>query len=121
MITVNGKVYLPDVGANEHIYEGVFANVSVTFTKGHAILGDEITFDAETTEYIESQGTVRHWIKEIRDDFENSGDFVLDHIVETLDAAEYAEAETYITAYYQDRPMPDGKGIEIGNVRDYIS
>jgi hypothetical protein len=121
MITVNGRVFLSDVGADERIFEGVYANVSVTFTKGHTILGDEITFSPEATEYIESLGTVQHWVNEIRDDFENSGDFVLDHIVEDLDAEEYAKAETYITAYYQDKPMPDGLGVEIDNIRDFIS
>lgn len=121
MITVNGRVFLADVGANERVFEGIFASVTLTFTRGHAILGDEITFSTDAEEYIKSTGTIEHWIKEIRDDFENSGDFVLDHIVEDLDAEEYEKAESYITAYYQDNPMPDGKGIVVDDIREFIS
>ena len=114
MITVNGKVYLSDIGANERVYEGITANVSVTFTKGKAILGPEITFGVDEAKYIKSIGSsVDHWCHEIRDDFANSGDFVLDKIVEELEIAEYGKAESYITAYYQDKPMPDVDAVEV--------
>lgn len=108
MITVNGRVYLADVGGDEGVYEGVCANVTVAFSEGKAFLGPEITFGVEEAKFLKSIGSsVEHWCKEIRDDFENSGDYVLDKIVEDLDIEEYGKAETYITAYYQDKPMPD--------------
>jgi len=119
MITVNGQVYLADVGGDERVYEGIAANVSVTFTKGKAILGPEITFGVDEAQFIKSVGsTVAHWCHEIRDDFENSGDYVLDHIVEDLEIAEYGKAETYITAYYQDRPMPDAVEVPLQKIEE---
>jgi len=108
MITVNGRVYLADIGADECVYEGVYANVTVAFSEGKALLGPEIKFSVDAAKFIKSVGSsVDHWCHAIRDDFENSGDFVLDKIVEDLDIEEYGKAETYITAYYQDKPMPD--------------
>ena len=107
-------MYLEDVGAPEGVYEGVFANVTVSFAGGKAYLGPEITFGVEEARFIKSVGsTVDHWCHEIREDFENSGDYVLDKIVEDLDIDEYGKAEPYITAYYKGNPMPDQIGVEV--------
>lgn len=49
MITVRGTLSLTDVGAHEHTYENVKAEVQVTFSKGNARL-DVILFDMDTME-----------------------------------------------------------------------
>lgn len=119
MITVNGTLNLTDVGAHELTYENVKADVRVTFTKGNAFL-DSVVIAPEEKAYIESVGSsVQHWLDIIKDDFDNSGDFVLDHIVEDLPADQYEKAEAYITAYYKGNPMPDGVE-EVGNFKDYV-
>lgn len=107
MITVNGTVNLTDVGAHERVYEDVKVDVRVTFTKGNTFL-ESVTVAPEEKAFLKSVGsTPQHWIDIIQDEFDNSGDFLLDHIVENLPADQYEKAETYITAYYQGNPMPD--------------
>jgi len=121
MITVNGKIYLSDVGADERVYEGISASVTISFSEGKALLGPEITFGVDEAKFIKSVGSsVDHWCHEIRDDFENSGDYVLDRIVEDLEIAEYGKAESYISAYYQDRPMPDATEIPLQKVEQIL-
>lgn len=108
MITVHGTLSLTDMGAHELIYEGVLADVQVTFSKGQALL-DSVIISAEAEAYIKSVGsTKKHWVDQIKDEFDNSGDYVLDSIIDHLSENEYAKAEDYITAYYKDNPMPDG-------------
>ncbi len=120
MITVRGTLNLTDVGAHERIYEGVLADVQITFTKGQALLDNVILADEEKA-YIKSVGsTHKHWLDLIKDEFDNSGDYVLDSIVENLSDEEYAKAEDYITAYYKDNPMPDGVEVELIPVRNVI-
>ncbi len=109
MITVRGQLYLTDLGAHERIYEGVKAGVDVTFSKGKATL-DKIEFSNSDSKYFESVGSsLSHWINLIQGEFVNSGDYVLDLIIENLPDDEYARAENYITAYYKNYPMPDGE------------
>lgn len=113
MITVRGTLNLTDVGAHERSYEGINADVEITFTKGQIFLANVI-IPAEFSAYIKSLGSTReHWINIIKDEFDNNGDYVLDSIIENLPEIEYAKAETYITAYYQDNPMPDGDSVEL--------
>ena len=109
MITVRGKLYLTDIGAHERVYEGVKAGVDVTFSKGKAKL-DKIEFSNSDSKYFESVGSsLSYWINLIQEEFVDSGDYVLDSIVENLPDDEYARAEAYITAYYKDYRMPDGE------------
>ncbi len=120
MITVNGKLNLTDVGAHERVYEGMKADVEVTFTKGQALL-DNVIIPADDEAYIKSVGSTRkHWIDIIKDEFDNSGDYVLDSIIENLSDEEYAAAEDYITAYYKDRPMPDGVEVPLSRIEDIL-
>ncbi len=112
MITVRGTLYLTDIGAHERVYEDVKAGVQVTFSKGKATL-DDIEFSNTATKYFESVGsTVDYWKDLITSEFNDTGDYVLDSIVECLPDEEYARAEDYITAYYKDHPMPDGVEVD---------
>ena len=120
MITVRGTLNLTDVGAHERVYEGVKANVQVTFSKGQALL-DRVSIADKEKAYIESVGSSpNRWVDVIRDEFDNSGDFVLDHIVENLPDDEYERAENYITAYYKDHPMPDGIEVPLSKIEDVL-
>lgn len=121
MITVRGTLNLTDIGAHELVYEGVKADVEVTFTKGQAFL-DNVIIPAENSAYIESLGSTReHWINIIKDEFDHGGDHVLDSIIENLPDTEYKKAETYINAYYQDNPMPDAVEIPLSKLNEIIT
>lgn len=121
MITVNGKLNLTDVGAHERVYEGVKADVQVTFSKGKARL-NHILFDVDTMKFFDSVGsTVDHWRELIHNEFYDDGDYLLDSIVENLPDDEYAKAEDYITAYYKDKPMPDGVEIPVQGLGEIVA
>lgn len=112
MITVTGPVSLALVGADERVFEGVYANVTVEFSRGKATLKN-VTLSEDAIEFIETmRSEPQHWIDAITTEFNESGDFILDEVVEGLDDDEYAKAEKYITAYYKGLKMPDAVATE---------
>lgn len=118
MITVRGTLNLTDVGAGERAYEDVSADIELTFSKGKVEITD-IVMSNRTERYCESLGSSgNYWRKQILEEFNSEGDWLLDQIVENLDEQEYQKAEAYITAYYKDHPMPDGGKILAGEDND---